>query len=65
MIIKLYVYRFYVCAVFIYRAYSFYVYRFYVCTIFEYRAYSASKLSVFIYNSINFDQFLALIAFLC
>ena len=52
MIIKLYIYRFYVCTIFIYHAYSFDVHRFYVCTIFEYRAYTASKLSVFIHNSI-------------
>ena len=58
-------YRLNVCTIFIYHAYSFYVYRFYTCTTFEYRAYSASKLSVFIYNSINFDRFLTLLAFLC
>ena len=64
MIIKLYVYRFYVCTMFMYHAYFYDVHRFNVCTIFEYCAYSASKLSDFIYNSINFDHFLALIAFL-
>ena len=42
-----------------------YVYRFNVYTIFIYLAHSATKLSDSIYNSLNFDRFLALIAFLC